>query len=111
LKDILLACIVIVVSLWLAGCTQSDGTDTQNLAAKAERECKDLCKMALLAGNDLSRGPCLANSIVTDWSCDIAHNPRDIVDDKSENQCSSFRGGITHHFIELDTSCNLVRKY
>jgi nitrous oxide reductase accessory protein NosL len=111
LKDILFACAIILISLWLAGCTQSDGTDTQNLAMKAERDCKDLCNMAILAGNDLSRGPCLANSIVTDWSCDIAHNPRDIVDDKPENQCSSFRGGNTHHFVELDIKCNLIRKY
>jgi hypothetical protein len=111
MKDILLVCTIIIILLWLAGCTQTNQTDTQNSAVKAERECEDLCNMAVLAGNDLSDGPCIANSIVTDWSCDIAHNPREVVDDKPENQCSSFRGGITHHFVELDINCNLIRKY
>ncbi|MEM3572883.1 MAG: hypothetical protein QXJ62_01435 [Nitrososphaeria archaeon] len=58
-------------------------------------------------------GPCLSdnepNWNIEDWVCDIAHSPRQPIDDLPENQCQAYRNGSAHHFVELDTSCNLIK--
>ena len=59
-------------------------------------------------GVDFTFGPCLGK-IADDWVADIAHNPRQPVDDKRENQGADFREGRAHHFIELDPEGNLIR--
>jgi hypothetical protein len=58
---------------------------------------------------DLSAGPCLSNNLIPDWVADIAHNPRQAVDDLPANQCSAYREGQAHHFVELDLDGNLIR--
>lgn len=60
-------------------------------------------------GMDFSSGPCLSDTLLPDWVADIAHNPREEVDDLSENQCPSYRAGINKHFVELDTAGQLIR--
>jgi hypothetical protein len=60
---------------------------------------------------DLSAGPCLAETIpgLSDWAVDIAHDPRQPVDDQPANQCQSYRAGQTHHFVELTPTGQLIR--
>jgi hypothetical protein len=70
--------------------------------------CITKCTLAKTLGEDLSNGPCLSNSIVENWVCDVAHNPRIGLDDLSENQCSGF-GTTAEHFVEVDSECNLIR--
>jgi len=79
----------------------------------AMQRCIEECKNAMIRGVDLSNGPCLLNPIpgLKDWVCDVAHNPRQPVDNLPENQCSSFREGKAKHFVEIDTACNLIRVY
>ena len=60
-------------------------------------------------GIDLSAGPCLAEEIIPDWCVDVAHSPRQPIDDRPENQCQSWRTGRVHHFVELDPDGNLIR--
>jgi hypothetical protein len=60
-------------------------------------------------GMDFNNGPCLSDNIQTDWVVDIAHNPRQPIDNLPENQCTAFREGKAHHFVELDTNGNLIR--
>jgi hypothetical protein len=62
-------------------------------------------------GQDLSRGPCVAEALpgLPDWAADVAHDPRQSVDDDPANQCSSYRTGQTHHFVELTPEGNLIR--
>jgi hypothetical protein len=60
-------------------------------------------------GVDFSNGPCLSNSLLPDWIADVAHNPRQPVDDLPENQCSAYRFGTAHHFVELDPEGQLIR--
>lgn len=60
-------------------------------------------------GRDFSNGPCLSNALLPDWVVDIVHNPRLPIDDLPENQCSAYREGGAHHFVELDIEGNLVR--
>jgi len=66
---------------------------------------------------DISRGPCLGEIVASNgsdfdlptWVVDIAHSPRQEVDDKPENQCSAFREGRAKHFVELDENGNLIK--
>ena len=59
-------------------------------------------------GVDFSNGPCLGK-IADDWVLDIAHDPRQPVDDKAQNQCKDFKEGKVNHFIELDPDGKLIR--
>jgi len=86
----------------IAGCT-SQGSDAVN-------QCIQLCNEAKNTMN-MSNGPCLANPIdnYSDWVCDVAHSPRQDVDNQPENQCSAF-GVTANHFVELDENCNFIRE-
>lgn len=90
--------------------TGIDKVQTGEQAKKdlAVAQCQTLWQQKFSMGEDLSSGPCLADVITTDWSCDIAHSPRTAVDDQSANQCAAYRGGETHHFVELDLSGKLI---
>lgn len=55
----------------------------------------------------LDNGPCLGE-ISPDWVLDIAHIPRQIIDDKAENQCASHRGGKTHHLVEMSPRGEII---
>ena len=59
-------------------------------------------------GVDFSEGPCLG-SIGPGWVLDIAHNPRQAVDNEEENQCRQYLTGEAEHFIEMDPEGNLIR--
>lgn len=89
------------------------GIDKVQTGEQAEKDlavaqCQTLWQQKFSIGEDLSSGPCLADVITTDWSCDVAHSPRAAVDDQTENQCVAYRNGETHHFVELDTSGKLI---
>lgn len=58
---------------------------------------------------DFSSGPCIAERLMDDWAADIAHNPRQAIDNLPANQCQSFNKGETHHFVELDLQGNLIK--
>jgi len=58
---------------------------------------------------DFTNGPCLDDKLMEDWVADVAHNPRQTVDDRPENQCPSYGAGQAHHFVELDPAGNLIR--
>jgi hypothetical protein len=59
-------------------------------------------------GVDFAPGPCLG--IVLDgWVADVAHEPRQPVDDRPENQCGAYRSGEADHFVELDPDGNVIR--
>jgi hypothetical protein len=62
-------------------------------------------------GTDLDRGPCIAEQLpgLPDWVADVAHDPRQPVDDQPANQCQRFRDGEAHHFVELSPSGDLIR--
>lgn len=80
-------------------------------AERATELCIAECKTRLDAGEDFSKGPCLSNSIIEDWVCDVAHKPRQAVDNEPENQCSAFRAREAYHFVELDTNCDVIKIY
>jgi hypothetical protein len=76
--------------------------------AKIGLACYNICESSLEKWADLNFGPCLG-LVSPDWVCDVAHNPRIAVDDLPTNQCADYRNGVAHHFVEVDTNCNLIR--
>ena len=70
----------------------------------------DLYNTLKSEGIDFSNGPCLGR-IDDDWVVDVAHQPRQAIDNLVENQCQAFRGGEVHHFIELTPEGEIIRIY
>jgi hypothetical protein len=67
-----------------------------------------------MAKVDLSNGPCLSDAlpsgvITPGFVCDVAHSPRQAVDDDPKNQCSAYRDGRASHFVEVDPACAPIR--
>lgn len=78
----------------------------------AKIKCQELCQNTLANdGQDFDQGPCLSNEIIPDWVCDIVHSPRQALDDDPANQCSAFRQGQAHHFVEVNGNCNMINFY
>jgi hypothetical protein len=103
-----LVAIAVVFAAFFAGC--GGGSD----ASQTEKDKAVDAAKFLYAGQtkrDLSSGPCLSESLpgLSDWAVDIAHDPRQPVDDQPANQCESFREGETHHFVELTPGGQLIR--
>ena len=94
--------ILIIFAFLLVSCSRT----TQNNEIVAR--CIELCRSY---PDSLENGPCLSNNIAPDWVCDVAHSPRQAVDNLPENQCSAFREGKAHHFIEVDENCELIKIY
>jgi hypothetical protein len=62
-------------------------------------------------GQDLDVGPCIAEELpgLPDWVADVAHDPREDVDDEPENQCQRYREGEASHFVELSPEGEVIR--
>jgi hypothetical protein len=80
--------------------------------AEADQETIGLAQQAyeraVAAGVEMSRGPCLGE-IKEGWVADVAHEPRENVDDEPENQCEAYRSGAADHFVELDPAGEFIR--
>jgi hypothetical protein len=83
--------------------------DAMNRRDEAIRKAKELFEQKKREGVDFSSGPCLSDEIVPDWCVDVAHDPREPIDDEPRNQCRSYREGRVHHFVELDPDGNVIR--
>jgi hypothetical protein len=92
----------------VAGC---GGGPSQSEKDKAAAAAKAAYAKADKAGTDFSRGPCIAERLpgLPDWVADVAHDPRQPVDDQAANQCARYRNGDASHFVELDPNGKLIR--
>jgi hypothetical protein len=95
---------ILIIPILIAGCTAPPLSNQD----WAKQMCEDLCKAALNQGYNLSAGPCLSNEIVDDWVCDVAHSPRQDIDNLPENQCPAY-GKTARHFVEVDPECRFIR--
>lgn len=110
---------LMALALLLAGCAantedaqpQSQAPSEAAESLSEESICISACKMAKARGS-IDSGPCLLNPIeeYPGWVCDVAHYPRQDIDNLPENQCSAYRERAASNFIELDTRCNIIKK-
>ena len=103
--------------IFLNGCAQNPPDNNTTAAKKSEQSLLDACVQACLdskaAGNNLEGGPCLLNPMPQNnsWVCDVAHDPRQDIDNLPENRCSAFGTGETNHFIEVNPQCEFIKKW
>lgn len=93
-----------------AGCIRGDDVSDAE-RSRAIEAAQTVYATQAAAGVDFSAGPCIADELegVPGWSVDIAHDPRQDIDDQPGNQCRAYRDGRTEHFVELDPDGNLIR--
>jgi hypothetical protein len=104
------AAVLVATTIPAAGCGGGSSA-SQGDKDKAVAEAKVAFQKAQSGRDDLSSGPCIAEQLpgLPDWAADVAHDPRQSVDDQPANQCSSYRSGQTHHFVELTPDGQLIR--
>jgi hypothetical protein len=93
---------ILGLALLLAGCGGADADEETIARAQQAYE------RAKAQGVDMSSGPCLG-VIEPGWVADVAHDPREAVDDEPANQCAEYRSGKADHFVELDPDGNFIR--
>jgi hypothetical protein len=106
--------LLLVGVILISGCIGQQETPPEKLTSDREKaisECKQECNSKLKANEDLSNGPCLLDPIadLPDWVCDVAHKPRQDVDNQPVNQCGAFREGRANHFVEVDINCEIIQ--
>lgn len=106
---------VIAVALVVASRSRQRTEAVANPAARFESErqqaieaARQAYSKAKAAGQDLESGPCLG-VVAPNWVADVAHDPRQPVDNLKENQCEQFINREVEHFVELDPSGNLIK--
>jgi len=100
--------LIMMLVVLLSGCVEQPNKDAAQDSESAKNACINKCQDALAAGQDLNNGPCLSNEIAKDWVCDVAHSPRQAVDNNPANQCPAYGINATH-FVEVTPSCEYMR--
>jgi hypothetical protein len=97
------------VALVVPGCGGDDVSEEERDRAIAAA--KQAYEDAVSRGKDLDVGPCIAEELrgLADWVADVAHDPREDIDDEPENQCQRYREGDATHFVELTPEGELIR--
>jgi hypothetical protein len=107
MKALLSSLIIIIL---FSGCISQNTSERERAIAVCIEACRNY-------NGNLSNGPCLLNPMnaekdfpgLSKWVCDVAHSPRQNVDNLSENQCSSYREGVANHFVEVDQNCSFIK--
>jgi hypothetical protein len=108
--------IIIMLTIFLvSGCLNATDDSEQASSTDPQKRCIEVCRDQIAAGVDLHLGPCLSESMdvewdVDDWACDVAHQPREMADDTSLNQCQDYRKELVKHFVEVSPNCEFIRK-
>lgn len=108
MKALIILFLIIIIPF--SGCVKQTMIEKDRVIAVCIEACNNYKE-------NLSNGPCLLNPMnaekdfpeLSKWVCDVAHSPRETVDNQMENQCSAFREGIADHFVEVDTNCELIK--
>jgi hypothetical protein len=111
-EDVLRKPLIVAIAsagLVAPGCGGNDmAEDERNRAIAAATAAYEA---AAAEGENLDIGPCIAEELpdLPDWVADIAHDPREDIDDEPENQCQRYRDGEASHFVELTPEGDLIR--
>jgi hypothetical protein len=99
--------ILIALAAVLAAAACGDGPE-ESERDRAVAAAQAAYAEAKAEGVDFAPGPCLG-VVLEGWVADVAHDPREDVDDLPENQCEAFRSGEADHFVELDPDGKVIR--
>lgn len=109
----LITVFVLIIGLFLFSGWNCSGVKKDEMVKddndRAIELAEEIFKQKKSEGMDMSSGPCLSNEIIPGWVVDVAHNPRQPIDNLPENQCSAYRDGRASHFVELDLDGNLIK--
>jgi hypothetical protein len=107
----LVAGVCAAAALGLTACGSSGSQVSQSDRDRAVDQAQAAYRQFIATGAPLEPGPCISESLpgLPDWVADIAHSPRQPVDDEPANQCQRYRSGQAHHFVELDEHGDLLR--
>ena len=84
-----LATAAAAIALALALATACGGADADPATIAGAKRAYAAAKAQ---GVDMTNGPCLG-FVAPDWVADVAHDPRQAVDDDPANQCAAYRSG------------------
>lgn len=120
---LLLLCLVVILTASLSTLIINNqnpfegkikGTYKPGISAEADRavnQAKKVFQEKQKLGEDFTDGPCLTNDLLPDWVADIAHKPRQKIDDLPQNQCQALLEGRATHFVEMDKNGIVIRVY
>jgi hypothetical protein len=105
-----LALAALCTAFAVAGCGGGDDA-SEGERDQAIAQAQEAYDQAKTSGTNLADGPCIAESLtdLPDWVVDIAHDPREDVDDDPANQCQRYRDGEASHFVELTPEGELIK--
>jgi hypothetical protein len=112
----LIIVLAIISVILVSGCTQPNvPEDPTPVSTDSQERCIELCREQIANGIDLSNGPCLSETDgldwdIDDWVCDVAHEPRKLIDDNALHQCQEYRKERAAHFVEVTPNCEFIRK-
>jgi hypothetical protein len=111
LRQVLPLFIAAFLPLAVAGCGSKSSKVNPSGSQRAVDEAQAAFRQAQASGIVLSTGPCISESLpsLPDWVADVAHDPRQPIDDEAANQCQRYRSGEAHHFVELNIDGQLIR--
>jgi hypothetical protein len=106
-----IAGVCVALTLGLSACGSSGSQVSQSDRDRAVDAAQVAFRNFVATGAPLELGPCVSESLpgLPDWVVDIAHEPRQAVDDDPSNQCQRYRSGQAHHFVELDEHGQLLK--
>jgi hypothetical protein len=107
---VFIAGVIAATALAMAGCG-GDDEPSESERDQAVAQAQEAYDQARTSDKNLATGPCIAESLtgLPDWVVDIAHDPRQDVDDDPANQCQRYRDGEASHFVELTPDGQLIR--
>jgi hypothetical protein len=106
-----IAGVLAATTLALASCGSKGSSVNPSGSQRAVDEAQAAFRQAQASGLDLSTGPCISESLpsLPDWVADVAHDPRQPIDDEPAKQCQRYRSGEAHHYVELNVDGQLIR--
>jgi predicted small lipoprotein YifL len=111
IRQVLPLLVAAFLPLAVAGCGSKGSNVNPSGSQRAVDEAQAAFRQAQASGIVLSTGPCISESLpsLPDWVADVAHDPRQPIDDEAPNQCQRYRSGEAHHFVELNIDGQLIR--
>src|SRR5437588_5732304 len=80
--------------LAVAGCGGSGSASQSVGREQAVKDAYKIYRERRASNMNFFRGPCISNGKeISGWVVDVAHRPRQAVDDLPENQCSAYANG------------------